>query len=109
MLNATVTAQSRLQTPEQFRNIIVKADQRRARAAGDVARVELGADNYSARPVNGNPARASASSSPGADALRRPTWSRRASTQIATRIPAGYQYAYANDTTTSSSCRSRRW
>src|SRR6476469_6044635 len=26
MLNATVTAQSRLQTPQQFRNIIVKAD-----------------------------------------------------------------------------------
>ena len=26
MLNATVTAQSRLQTPEQFRDIIVKTD-----------------------------------------------------------------------------------
>ena len=31
MLNATVTASSRFQTPEQFRNIIVKADPSGAR------------------------------------------------------------------------------
>src|SRR4051794_1702217 len=50
MLNATVTAQSRFQTADQFRNIIVKADPTGARVLlGDVARVELGADNYSAR------------------------------------------------------------
>src|SRR6476659_135234 len=49
MLNATVTAQSRFQTPEQFRNIIVKSDPTGASVLlGDVARVELGADNYSA-------------------------------------------------------------
>jgi multidrug efflux pump len=46
MLNATVTAQSRLQTPEQFRNIIVKSDPSGARVRlADVARVELGAEN----------------------------------------------------------------
>ena len=57
MLNATVTAQSRLQTPEQFRNIIVKADPSGARVLlSDVARVELGADNYSASiRINGHP------------------------------------------------------
>jgi HAE1 family hydrophobic/amphiphilic exporter-1/multidrug efflux pump len=47
-LNATVTAQSRLRTADEFRNIILRA------AAGgatirmsDVARVELGSENYS--------------------------------------------------------------
>ncbi len=57
MLDATVTAQSRLQTPEQFRNIIVKADPSGARVLlSDVARVELGADNYSASiRINGHP------------------------------------------------------
>ncbi len=47
-LNATITAQSRLQTPEQFRNIIIRAnpDGSLLRLA-DVARVELGAESYS--------------------------------------------------------------
>jgi multidrug efflux pump len=46
-LNATITAQSRMQTPEEFREIVV-----RSRPDGsllklkDVARVELGAENY---------------------------------------------------------------
>ena len=73
MLNATVTAQSRLQTPEQFRNIIVKADPTGARVLlGDVARVELGADNYSATiRANGHPgAGIGISLEPGANALR---------------------------------------
>src|SRR4051795_8832030 len=57
MLNATVTAQSKLQTPEQFRNIIIKADPSGARVLlSDVARVELGAENYSATiRINGHP------------------------------------------------------
>src|SRR3954467_8697554 len=57
MLDATVTAQSRLQTPDQFRNIVVKSDQSGARVLlGDVARVELGAENYSATiRANGHP------------------------------------------------------
>lgn len=46
-LNATVTAQSRLQTPEQFRNILVKtnADGSFVKLS-DVARVELGGESY---------------------------------------------------------------
>src|SRR6185369_10573841 len=57
MLNATVTAQSRVQTAEQFRNIIVKSDPSGARVLlSDVARVELGADNYSVTiRINGHP------------------------------------------------------
>src|ERR687889_574709 len=47
MLNATVTAQSRLQTPEEFSKIIVKSDTSGARVQlSQVGRVELGADAY---------------------------------------------------------------
>jgi multidrug efflux pump len=46
-LNATITAQSRMQTPEQFRNIIVRSNSDGSvLRLGDVARVELGAENY---------------------------------------------------------------
>ncbi|HEX5057406.1 MAG TPA: efflux RND transporter permease subunit [Gammaproteobacteria bacterium] len=46
-LNATITAQSRLQTPEQFREIVVRsAPDGSVLKLGDVARVELGAENY---------------------------------------------------------------
>jgi multidrug efflux pump len=102
MLNATVTAQSKLQTPEQFRNIIVKADPTGARVLlGDVARVELGADNYSARiRVNGHPgAGIGISLEPGANALKTADLIKAKVDQIAPRMPAGYKHAYANDTT----------
>ena len=47
-LNATVTAQSRLRTPEEFRKIILRAASSGAMVQlSDVARVEIGADNYS--------------------------------------------------------------
>src|SRR4051795_10962606 len=102
LLNATVTAQSRLQTPEQFRNIIVKADPTGARVLlGDVARVELGADNYSAMiRSNGHPgAGIGISLEPGANALRTATLVKDKVSQIAPRMPEGYGYAFANDTT----------
>src|SRR5690606_8836143 len=57
MLNATVTAQSKLQTPEEFENIVLKTlpDGSTVRIK-DVARVELGAENYSViTRVNGHP------------------------------------------------------
>ena len=102
MINATVTAQSRLQTPEQFRNIIVKSDPSGARVTlGDVARVELGAENYSVRTrVNGHPgAGMGIFLEPGANALRTAGLVKAKVEQIAQRMPAGYKYAYANDTT----------
>src|SRR3954451_6121714 len=101
LLNATVTAQSRLQTPDQFRNIIVKADPSGARVLlGEVARVELGADNYSARiRANGHPgAGIGISLEPGANALRTANLVKAKVAEIAKRMPAGYNYAYANDT-----------
>src|SRR5690606_30073550 len=47
-INATITAQDRLRTPQQFRDILLRSgtDGSTLRL-GDVARVELGGDNYS--------------------------------------------------------------
>ena len=57
-LNATVTAQSRLQTPEQFRNIVLKTQSDGSTVhLSDVARVELGAESYATvSRYNGKPA-----------------------------------------------------
>jgi multidrug efflux pump len=102
MLDAIVTAQSRLQTPDQFRNIIVKNDPSGARVLlGDVARVELGAENYSTvARVNGHPgAGLSINLSPGADALKTADLVKTTVAQLAKNLPPGYQYAFAYDTT----------
>ena len=102
MINATVTAQSRLQTPEQFRNIIVKSDPSGARVSlADIGRVELGAENYAATiRANGHPgAGIGISLEPGANALRTADLVKAKVEQIAPRMPEGYNYAYANDTT----------
>jgi len=57
-LNATITAQDRLQTPEQFRNIVLRSGgDGSVLRLGDVARVEIGSDNYSViSRYNGQPA-----------------------------------------------------
>lgn len=57
-LNATVTAQSRLQTPEQFRAIVLKtAPDGAVTRLSDVAKVELGSENYDViSRYKGNPA-----------------------------------------------------
>ncbi len=71
-LNATITGQERLQTPEQFRAIVVRsgADGSLLRL-GDVARVEIGSEDYSTiARYNGKPASGMAISlSAGANAL----------------------------------------
>ncbi len=102
MLNATVTASSRFQTPEQFRNIIVKAESSGARVRlSDVARVELGADNYNSdRRVNGKPGAGIAIFlAPGADALETADTVKARVEQLANGFPPGYRYDYAYDTT----------
>jgi multidrug efflux pump len=100
MLDATVTAQSRLQTPEQFRNIIVKSDPSGARVLlSDVARVELGAENYSATiRINGHPgAGIGIFLEPGANALTTSKLVKAAMNQVVNRMPPSYAIAYAND------------
>jgi len=102
MLNATVTAQSRLQTPEQFAKIILKTQANGAHVLlKDVARIELGAENYNAvSRVNGHPGSGIAiSTSPGADALKTADLVKATVAEAAKEFPEGLNYAYANDTT----------
>jgi multidrug efflux pump len=102
MLNATVTAQSRLQTPAQFEQIILKTETSGANVLlKDVARVELGAESYNAvSRVNGHPgAGIAVSLAPGADALETAELVKAKVEEIARSFPAGFKFAYANDTT----------
>ncbi|MBU6267728.1 MAG: efflux RND transporter permease subunit [Sphingomonadales bacterium] len=102
MLDATITAQSRLRTPEQFERIVVKgAADGGAVHLRDVARVELGAESYNVvSRVNGHPgAGLSISLSPGADMLKTAGLVKAEFEKQAKSFPAGYRFAYANDTT----------
>jgi len=102
MLNATVTAQSRLQTPEQFRNIIVKSEPSGARVLlSDIARVELGAENYNVdRRVVGHPGAGIAIFlAPGADALETADLVKARVNAMAKDFPPGFRHAFAYDTT----------
>ncbi len=101
-LNATVTAQSKLQTPEQFRAIIVKHDPSGATVRlGDVARVELGSENYDAVPrANGHPASGLAVKlAPGANALTTAEGVRKVVDELRSALPEGYEIAYPRDST----------
>lgn len=101
-LNAVVTAQSRLRTADQFKAIILKSDQSGALVRlGDVARVELGAENYAASSrINGHPGAGLAISlAPGADALATADLVKAAVGKAQPSFPSGYNVAYANDTT----------
>ena len=57
-LNATITSQGRLQTPQQFRDIVLRVNPDGSSVTlNDVARVELGSDSYDmATTFNGRPA-----------------------------------------------------
>ncbi len=101
-LNATVTAQSRLQTPEQFRQIILKTLPSGATVRlSDVGRIELGAESYAAvSRINRHPgAGIAVLLAPGADALKTAELVKAEIDRIAKGFPAGLKVAYANDTT----------
>src|SRR3546814_6952746 len=95
MLNATVTAQSRMQTPEQFENIVLKTlpDGATVRIK-DIARVEIGAENYSAIVrVKGHPGSGmSISLSPGSDALETAERVKARMTELGAEFPDGLAY-----------------
>ena len=57
-LNATISAQERLQTPEQFRSVVLRSNpDGSVLRLGDVARVEIGAETYEfVSRFNGQPA-----------------------------------------------------
>ncbi|KQN26355.1 multidrug transporter [Sphingomonas sp. Leaf33] len=102
MLNATVTAQSRLQTPEQFAKIILKTQPSGATVRlADVGRIELGQESYaSISKTNRHPgAGIAVNLAPGADALATAEAVRAFMTDAARNFPPGLAYAYPNDST----------
>jgi multidrug efflux pump len=102
-LNATITAQARLRTPEQFRNVIHKTQPDGSQVRlGDVARVELGADGYGfISRVNGHPAAGLAIRlAPGANALQTAEAVKKRAEQLASTFPPGVKLAFPVDTTT---------
>jgi multidrug efflux pump len=102
MLNATVTAKSRLQTPEQFRAVMVKTQPDGSRVLlSDVARIELGSEDYSVLTrVNGHPGSGMAVMlGPGADALETARTVKAEIERRAASFPRGYEYAFPRDST----------
>ncbi|MCC4833604.1 efflux RND transporter permease subunit [Shewanella sp. 10N.7] len=101
-LNATVTAQSRLQTPEQFREIILKSDSSGANVyLNDVARVELGSESYSVESFyNGKPASGvGVQLATGANALDTAKNVREKLDELKTYFPDSLEIYYPYDTT----------
>lgn len=102
LLNATITAQSRLTSAEEFARIVVKtAPDGASVLLSDVARIELGAESYNVvSRVNRHPgAGMGISLAPGADALITARLVKAEFEKQAKDFPAGFTYAYANDTT----------
>ncbi len=102
MLDATVTAQSRLQTADQFRAIVLKTLPSGATVRlGDVSRIELGQENYNNLiRVNGHPGTGIAVSlAPGADALKTAELVKAFIAQRAPDFPQGVKYAFVQDST----------
>jgi len=103
VINATVTAQSRLQTAEQFRNIILKTSPTGAVVRlADVARVELGAETYSiASLFNGYPAAGiPIMLAPGANALKTVDAVKAKAEELKLSLPPGMKMVYPIDNTT---------
>ncbi|MGA4439450.1 efflux RND transporter permease subunit [Psychrobacter pocilloporae] len=102
VINATVSVQSYLQTPEEFRNILLKTDSSGAQVRlGDVADVEIGSENYSIISLyNGQEAAGlGISLAAGANALetREAVGARMA--ELETNFPAGLSSVVPYDTT----------
>jgi multidrug efflux pump len=102
MLNATVTAHSRLTTADQFKKIIIKTQTDGSHVLlQDVARVELGSENYGTLSrLNGHPgAGIAVMLAPGADALKTAALVRAEIVSQSRFFPPGYKYAFPNDST----------
>lgn len=99
-LNATIMAQSRLQTPEEFGDIILRmnADGSQVRLK-DVARIERGADSYNVvGTYNNRPAAALAiTQAPGANALETAEGVKKRISELAPYFPAGIEVNYPYD------------
>ena len=101
-INASVIAQQRLQTPEQFRQIVIRSNtDGSVLTLGEVARVELGLQDYgSASKYNGKSATGIAISlTSGANALATAERVKAALQQMEPTFPRGVKSVIAFDTT----------
>ncbi|MBN9422520.1 MAG: multidrug efflux RND transporter permease [Candidatus Accumulibacter sp. 66-26] len=101
-LNATVTAQSRLQTPEQFGNIILRTTASGATVRlRDIARIEIGGESYDViSRYNGKPATGLAIKlATGANALATAEAVNAKMKDLSPFFPAGMKAVVAYDTT----------
>ena len=101
-LNATVTAKSRLQTPEQFENIILKSQSNGSLVRlNDVATVELGAESYTTSSTyNGHPSAGLAVMlASGANAINTAEAVRTTINNLSQTLPPNVEVVYPYDTT----------
>jgi len=101
-LNASISAQERLQTPEQFRAIVVRSNPDGSLLTlGDIARVEIGAETYEfVSRFNGKPASGMAISlATGANALETAAGVNEALDELRQFFPAGLNAIVPFDTT----------
>ncbi len=101
-LNATITAQSLLNTPEDFRQIVLRAETNGGLVLlDDVARVEIGAQNYATTArFNTDPASGMAITlAPGANALETARAVKKRMAEFARFFPEGVDYVIPYDTT----------
>lgn len=101
-INATITAQSRLQTVEQFQNIILRVTQNGAQVRlADVAKVELGSQDYDViarykrHPATGMAVILAS----GANALKTADLVRAKVTELTKNLPKGVKVVYPYDAT----------
>ncbi|MBU4563664.1 MAG: multidrug efflux RND transporter permease subunit [Desulfarculus sp.] len=98
----TLRAEGRLTSVEQFKNIIISANQSGGLVrVKDVARVELGANSYTrSSTLNGNPALAmGVYQTTGANALQTVERVREEMKRLSKRFPADIEYEFTYDTT----------
>ena len=101
-MTATVTTQSRLQTVSQFNNILLRTNRDGTKVLlKDVARVELGAENYQNQTrLNGHPSSGiSIQLSSGANALATAENVKAEVARLSHLLPSGMKVAYPRDST----------
>lgn len=102
LLNATIVAQTRLQTPEQFGRILLRVSPDGSRVfLRDVARIELGSENYTNNSrFSGKPAAGMAiRPATGANALETVDAIRKQIAELEPFFPPGVKVVYPLDTT----------
>ncbi|AUQ24585.1 efflux RND transporter permease subunit [Dickeya zeae] len=101
-LNASIIAQTRLNSPEQFGNILLKVNQDGSQVRlNNVARIELGGENYTTiARYNGRPASGlGIKLATGANALDTATAVKAEIAKLQPTFPAGLKVVYPYDTT----------